>query len=280
MAEEAKDPGRDVPKAVEPGAPRGARRVRRDLRRRAVGAAGDRARRQLLAPRWAPPTRTTPCWGSSTSSASPAACCRACAPTSAILAATILFIATNAGLIGVSRLSWSLSEHRQLPGLFARLHPRYRTPWFTIAFFSVLAVLLLLPGRDRLPRQPLLVRGDALVHHGPRRGGGTAVQAARSATPIQGALERARARKRGPADRGARRARHVRRVRLGPRPARGGAHGRRRLDGRRAWPATSSTAARQGLDPRATRSSARSARPTSRRWATRPAIVPLFGTDL
>jgi len=64
-----------------------------------------------------------------------------------VLAATILLIATNAGLIGVSRLSWSLSEHRQLPGLFARLHPRYRTPWFTIAVFSVLAVLLLLPGK-------------------------------------------------------------------------------------------------------------------------------------
>ena len=33
-----------------------------------------------------------------------------------VLAATILFIATNAGLIGISRLSWSLAEHRQLPG--------------------------------------------------------------------------------------------------------------------------------------------------------------------
>ena len=32
-----------------------------------------------------------------------------------VLAATILFIATNAGLIGISRLSWSLAEHRQLP---------------------------------------------------------------------------------------------------------------------------------------------------------------------
>jgi APA family basic amino acid/polyamine antiporter len=63
-----------------------------------------------------------------------------------VLAATILLIATNAGLIGVSRLSWSLSEHRQLPGIFARLHRRYRTPWFTIAFFSFLAVLLLIPG--------------------------------------------------------------------------------------------------------------------------------------
>src|SRR5262249_49014837 len=62
------------------------------------------------------------------------------------LAATILIIATNAGLIGISRLSWSLAEHRQLPGAFASLHPRYRTPWFTILFFSVIAVALLAPG--------------------------------------------------------------------------------------------------------------------------------------
>src|SRR3989440_6065303 len=66
------------------------------------------------------------------------------------LAATILVIATNAGLIGISRLSWSLAELRQLPEIFARLHPRYRTPWFTIAFFSVLAALLLLPGQTTL----------------------------------------------------------------------------------------------------------------------------------
>jgi basic amino acid/polyamine antiporter, APA family len=67
-----------------------------------------------------------------------------------ILAATILLIATNAGLIGISRLSWSLAEHRQLPGLFSRLHPRYRTPWFTIIFFSLLAGLLLIPGETTL----------------------------------------------------------------------------------------------------------------------------------
>jgi APA family basic amino acid/polyamine antiporter len=64
-----------------------------------------------------------------------------------LLAATILFIATNAGLIGISRLSWSLAEHRQLPAAFSRLHPRYRTPAFTIVFYSVLACLLILPGR-------------------------------------------------------------------------------------------------------------------------------------
>jgi APA family basic amino acid/polyamine antiporter len=60
-----------------------------------------------------------------------------------LLATTILFIATNAGLIGISRLSWSLSEHRQLPAIFSRLHPTYRTPWFTIVFFSAFAVLLI-----------------------------------------------------------------------------------------------------------------------------------------
>ena len=67
-----------------------------------------------------------------------------------VLAATILSIATNAGLIGISRLSWSLAEHRQLPSLFSQLHSRFRTPWFTIVFFSILAGLLILPGETTL----------------------------------------------------------------------------------------------------------------------------------
>lgn len=62
------------------------------------------------------------------------------------LAATILLIATNAGMIGISRLSWSLAEHRQLPEPFAKLHPRFQTPWFTILFFSAIAIALVLPG--------------------------------------------------------------------------------------------------------------------------------------
>jgi APA family basic amino acid/polyamine antiporter len=67
-----------------------------------------------------------------------------------LLAATILLIATNAGMIGISRLSWSLAEHRQLPGVFARLHARYRTPWFTILFFPGLAGLLVLYGNTKV----------------------------------------------------------------------------------------------------------------------------------
>jgi basic amino acid/polyamine antiporter, APA family len=67
-----------------------------------------------------------------------------------ILAATILFIATNAGMIGISRLSWSLAEHRQLPSLFSALHPKFRTPWFTLMFFSALAGVLILYGNTEV----------------------------------------------------------------------------------------------------------------------------------
>jgi basic amino acid/polyamine antiporter, APA family len=67
-----------------------------------------------------------------------------------ILAATILFIATNAGMIGISRLSWSLAEHRQLPSLFSQLHSKFRTPWFTLVFFTALAGVLILYGNTEV----------------------------------------------------------------------------------------------------------------------------------
>jgi basic amino acid/polyamine antiporter, APA family len=67
-----------------------------------------------------------------------------------MLAATILFIATNAGMIGISRLSWSLAEHRQLPSIFSRLHSSYRTPWFTLIFFSGLASTLIIYGNTQV----------------------------------------------------------------------------------------------------------------------------------
>jgi APA family basic amino acid/polyamine antiporter len=64
-----------------------------------------------------------------------------------LLAATILFIATNAGLIGVSRLVYSMGIHRQLPDNLRRLHPRYGTPWLGILIFGGIAMLTLLPGQ-------------------------------------------------------------------------------------------------------------------------------------
>jgi APA family basic amino acid/polyamine antiporter len=64
-----------------------------------------------------------------------------------ILAATILFIATNAGILGVSRLSYSMGQHRQLPEILRTLHPRFRTPYIAIAVFSMVACIAILPGQ-------------------------------------------------------------------------------------------------------------------------------------
>src|SRR5688572_23351747 len=64
-----------------------------------------------------------------------------------LLAATILFLATNAGIIGVSRLVYSMGMHRQLPDGLRQLHPRFRTPWIGILVFSGVAILTLLPGQ-------------------------------------------------------------------------------------------------------------------------------------
>ena len=63
-----------------------------------------------------------------------------------ILAATILFIATNAGIIGVSRLAFSLGQHRQLPRVLGRVHPTRLTPYVAIILFGIVAIILILPG--------------------------------------------------------------------------------------------------------------------------------------
>ena len=64
-----------------------------------------------------------------------------------ILAAVILLIATNAGLIGVSRLTYSMGQHRQLPEELRQVHPRYRTPYIAIIVFAAVAMVTLLPGK-------------------------------------------------------------------------------------------------------------------------------------
>lgn len=63
-----------------------------------------------------------------------------------LLAATILFLATNAGLIGVSRLTYSMGQYRQLPERLRALHPRFRTPYVSIVLFGLVACVTLLPG--------------------------------------------------------------------------------------------------------------------------------------
>ncbi|HKG02543.1 MAG TPA: universal stress protein [Conexibacter sp.] len=64
-----------------------------------------------------------------------------------LLAATILFIATNAGIIGVSRLVYSMGIHRQVPDRLRQLHPKFRTPWLGILIFSGIACVAMIPGQ-------------------------------------------------------------------------------------------------------------------------------------
>ncbi len=154
MAEEARDPGRDVPKAVNRilvavlGVYAGMTVVA--LSALPVHGQGTRAYTLLgLAPTGAGRHgfQNDPVLGIISNLGLPAAGTHILRYYVGILAATILVIATNAGLIGISRLSWSLAEHRQLPSIFSRLHKRYRTPWFTIVVFSVFAGILLIPGK-------------------------------------------------------------------------------------------------------------------------------------
>ncbi|HZT90603.1 MAG TPA: universal stress protein [Gaiellaceae bacterium] len=65
-----------------------------------------------------------------------------------LLAATILFIATNAGVIGASRITYAMSSHRQLPEVFRRLHPKLKTPWLALIVFGAIGpTIFLLSGQ-------------------------------------------------------------------------------------------------------------------------------------
>jgi APA family basic amino acid/polyamine antiporter len=67
-----------------------------------------------------------------------------------VLAAVILLIATNAALIGVSRLTFSMGHYRQLPERLRQIHPRFRTPYIAILVFSLVAAITLIPGETEL----------------------------------------------------------------------------------------------------------------------------------
>jgi len=67
-------------------------------------------------------------------------------PMVAILASSILLIAANAGVLGASRLSFSMGTYQQVPKVLNRVSRRFKTPVVAIVFFGAVAVLILLPG--------------------------------------------------------------------------------------------------------------------------------------
>ena len=64
-----------------------------------------------------------------------------------ILAATILLIAANAGMLGLSRLVYSMGRHRQLPPVFSQIDVKRRTPANAIVIFAIVAAVLMIPGK-------------------------------------------------------------------------------------------------------------------------------------
>ena len=178
-----------------------------------------------------------------------------------ILAAVILLIATNAGLIGVSRLTYSMGQHRQLPEGLRQVHPRYRTPYIAILVFSVIAMITLIPGQtDFLATMysfgAMLSFTIAHVSVIQLRRRKSARRAA-----LEAAAQRQRLRRRGAADRDPGWARHL--LRLDRRDGAQPPHARRRarLDGARhrrlcalpPKPAAAADRNRQGSAARAAR---------------------------
>ena len=65
--------------------------------------------------------------------------------TVAAVATMTLVLACNAAMLGLSRLAYSLTTNRQIPGVLGRLHPRHGTPYVVIALAAVLAAALVVP---------------------------------------------------------------------------------------------------------------------------------------
>ncbi len=68
----------------------------------------------------------------------------------AFLAVTILIIATNAGMLGASRLAYYMGQRHQLPRAISNVSKRARVPLNAIIIFSVIASLLIATGQITL----------------------------------------------------------------------------------------------------------------------------------
>ena len=67
-----------------------------------------------------------------------------------VLAAVILLVAANAGLIGSSRLAFNMGEYFQLPRIFYKLHKKKETPYISLCFFAICAMIILIASRGQL----------------------------------------------------------------------------------------------------------------------------------
>lgn len=71
-------------------------------------------------------------------------------PLVSIIAAIILIICANAGLIGCSRLMFSMGSHYQVPSVLFKLHSRFATPYVALAAFAVIAGIVVIASRNQM----------------------------------------------------------------------------------------------------------------------------------
>lgn len=72
-----------------------------------------------------------------------------------IMGTLVCYISTNTGVIGVSRVTFSMSRLGLMPKAFSKVSSRFRTPFVTLVVFSAVACLLLLAGVS-LPNYSIL----------------------------------------------------------------------------------------------------------------------------
>ncbi|WP_128860026.1 amino acid permease [Methanocella paludicola] len=82
-----------------------------------------------------------------------------------LLGVFMLLMSTNTGVIGASRVTYSMSRYKIMPVWFSKLHPRYRVPTRTIVVFSLASIGFVLfvwiMGTYKLTHEdPTIILGD------------------------------------------------------------------------------------------------------------------------
>lgn len=60
----------------------------------------------------------------------------------ALLGMSVLLVAANAGIVGLSRITYAMSDEGAIPKIFSRVHPRFRTPYVSIIVFSLFTIVI------------------------------------------------------------------------------------------------------------------------------------------
>lgn len=68
------------------------------------------------------------------------------APVVALTGFAICYVSTNTGVIGVSRIVFSMGRYHLLPRWFYKVHPKFRTPIRTIVVFGMIGIALAIVG--------------------------------------------------------------------------------------------------------------------------------------